>query len=195
MFAEGALSCAVLGSAIGVADAPGAVEADALAVGDAVPVADGSLLGDGDALGALEAEGVQPVSRQSSAAIRNDRGVWNMYPVCEAFCVTASALWLSRRTTALAVRAHPLLLLGLRLRRVRRSGRPALLDPLPIGQRVLHRLELRELGAPVLLDVLSELRIGRLLTSPCAVAHRGVDDLRDSLELAEWHREKCTKPG
>src|SRR6185503_4630265 len=50
------------------------------------------------------------------------------------------------------------LLLRLRLR----TRRAAFLDPLAIGQRVLHRLELRELGAPVRLDVLTELGIGRL---------------------------------
>lgn len=88
---EGALSCAVFGMGIGVAEELGAL-ADALAVGDAVTVADGSLLGDGDALGALEAGGVQPVSRNSSAAMRSDLGTWNMYPVCEAFGVNASAI-------------------------------------------------------------------------------------------------------
>ena len=82
----------MFGSGIGVAEELGAVDADAPAVGDAVTVADGSLLGDGDVLGALDAGGVQPVSRKSSAAIRNGRGIWNMYPVCEAFCVNASAL-------------------------------------------------------------------------------------------------------
>ena len=69
-FAEGALSCAVFGIGIGVAEGPVAV--DAAAVGAAVTVADGTLLGDGDALAALEAGGVQPVSRRSSAAMRND---------------------------------------------------------------------------------------------------------------------------
>jgi hypothetical protein len=82
----------VFGIGIGVAEELGGTLADALAVGDAVTVADGSLLGEGDALGALEAGGVQPVSRRSSAAMSSDRGIWNMYPVCEAFCVTASAL-------------------------------------------------------------------------------------------------------
>ena len=85
-FAEGALSCAVFGIGIGVAE-EAAVEADALTVGNAVTVADGALLGVCDALGALEPGGVQPVSRKISPAMRSDRGIWNMYPVCEAFCV------------------------------------------------------------------------------------------------------------
>jgi hypothetical protein len=103
---DGALNCAKLGIGIGVAEEPGAVEADALAVADAVTVADGALLGDGDALAALETGGVQPVSRKSSAAMRNERGIWNMYPVCEGFCVNASALRPSRPTTALVVSAR-----------------------------------------------------------------------------------------
>lgn len=82
----------MFGSGIGVAEAPGAVDADALAVGDAVTVADGALLGDGDALAALDAGGAQPVRRNRSAALRSGRGIRNMYPVCEAFCVNASAI-------------------------------------------------------------------------------------------------------
>jgi len=92
----------VFGIGIGVAEEPGADEADALAVGDAVTVADGALLGVGDALGALEAGGVQPVSRKISPAMRSDRGIWNMYPMCEAFCVkcvSASAVKAYNRAT------------------------------------------------------------------------------------------------
>jgi hypothetical protein len=70
------LSCAKLGIGIGVAEEPGTVEEDALAIGDAVTVANGARLD--DALGALARGGVQPVSRKSIAAMRNDRGIWNM---------------------------------------------------------------------------------------------------------------------
>ena len=67
-FAAGALSSAVFGIGIGVAEETGPLEADALAAGDAVTVADGALLGDGDALGAFEAGDVQLASKTASAS-------------------------------------------------------------------------------------------------------------------------------
>jgi len=87
-----------------------------------------------------------------------------------------------------------LLLLGLRLRRVRRSGRPALLDPLAIGQGVLHGLELRELATAVAPHAITKTGVGSLRAGSCAIAHGSVDDLRDPFELPEWHPGKCTKP-
>src|SRR5439155_23976778 len=53
------------------------------------------------------------------------------------------------------------------------------LDPLAVGERLLHGLEARERGPAVLRHRPAELRIGRLAAPRLAVGDRGVHDARD----------------
>ena len=97
MLLDVALSCAVVGSVIGAAVGAGEAVGDAVGVGSALP--------EGGAVVGIEAEGgaVQALRRTSSAAMTAIRRIRNMYPVCEEFCVSASALRVRRRTRDLAV--------------------------------------------------------------------------------------------
>jgi hypothetical protein len=99
MLLDVALSCAVVGSVIGAAVGAGEAVGAAVGVGSALPEG-GAVVGPEAAGGA-----VQALRSRTSAAIADSRGIQNMYPVCEEFCVSASALRASRSTAALVVSA------------------------------------------------------------------------------------------